>query len=317
MSDGSIYYNASSKISGAGDDEDIVRNGEEYLSMQEDLSLTEDMVVDFDCDENSILRKVLESDGLQKEYCEIIDIGDIDDFNDFQDKLKNENIKLSFHQNDGYKFNETNKTIYLRFNKLCLKLDKQNINNYNICNIDDNIVITNNKNSNIFEINKTQVKIYNKNNHLCDNNGNINGYEYVYDIKDNRLFFRNDNLDSLELYEYKVFSGGEKCFYPQKNGYLGNFRRTWEKKQQPMNLLQALVGINQQQKPESDDKKNNNYKTCLCSVNCCSGDDVDVVTDDIASLKNNPNVGTTITGRTYNTLSLEDANKKIANNNQK
>ena len=84
-------------------------------------------------------------------------------------------------------------------------------------------------------------------------------------------------------------------------GIWGNFRRTWDHKTQPMNLLKAIVGINNEQQHENDKF----YKTCLCSANCCSGDDVDVVTDDIASLKNNPNVGTTITGRTYNTLSLK------------
>ena len=249
---------------------------------------------------------MLEGDSLKAEDYEIIDIGDVDGFDDFRKKLKKRDIQLSYHQNYGYKFNETNKTTYLCFNKLCLKLDKQNLNNYKICNTDDNIIITNNNNLNTFEINKTQVKIYNQHHQYSDDKFNINRYEYVYDIEDNKLFFRNDNPDSLDLYEYKAFNGKEKYFYPQKQGYLGNFSRTWDQKQQPMNLLKAIVGTNNEQQHENDKF----YKTCLCSANCCSGDDVDVVTDDIASLKNNPNVGTTITGRTYNTLSLEDANKR-------
>ena len=157
---------------------------------------------------------MLEDDRLKAEDYEIIDIGDVGGFDDFRNKLKKRDIQLSYHQNYGYKFNETNKTIYLRFNKLCLKLDKQNLNNYKICNTDDNIIITNNNNLNTFEINKTQVKIYNQHHQYPDDKFNINRYEYVYDIEDNKLFFRNDNPDSLDLYEYKAFNGKEKYFYP-------------------------------------------------------------------------------------------------------
>ena len=319
MSDSSVYEDAQSKISNANNKQSTendksytIHYGEKFYDMDEGKYNFEKnaIIADLSKADKGILREAEEDEYIDANMETPIDIGVLNSFNDFKATLQDKNIDLRYEQtnngNSGYYIttNATNKGIYLKFNKLYLCIQPDNVKQYCFDNNNDTIIIKNINNNITFEINKTQIKIYN--NSQSDNDR----YEYIYDIKDDRLLFRNDNLDSLDLYECKAFNGGKKYFYPQKQGYLGNFCRTFKQKQQPMNLLQALVGINQQQKPKSNDEKNNNYKTCLCGLNCCSCNDVDVVTDDIASLKNNPDVGTTIIERkyNYNILSLEDAN---------
>ena len=260
MSDGSVYEDAQSKISNVSAKQSIehntsyiIHNGEKFYDMDEGKYNFEKnaIIADLSKADKGILREAEEDECIDANMETPIDIGGLHSFNDFKTTLQDKNIDLRYEQtnngNSGYYIttNKTNKGIYLKFNKLYLCIQPDNVKQYCFDNNNDTIIIKNINNHITFEINKTQIKIYN--NSQSDNDR----YEYIYDIKDDRLLFRNDNLDSLVLYEYKAFNEKEKYFYPQKQGYLGNFRRTLDQKQQPMNLLQALVGINQQQKPKS------------------------------------------------------------------
>lgn len=298
----------------------ITYNGEKFYDMDEGKYNFEKnaIIADLSKADEGILREAEKDECIDTNIETPIDIGGLNSFNDFKTKLQDKNIDLQYEQtnngNSGYYItkNEANKVIYLKLNKLYLCIQSDDIANYCFNTNDDKIIIKNINNNITFEINKTQIKIYN------NTQSSDNRYEYIYDIKDDRLLFRNDNLDNLQSYEFKQIeennnNKGKRHFLPQKQGYLSNISRTWEQKQQPMNLLQALVGINQQQKPKSDDKKNNNYKTCLCGTNCCSSYDVDVIYDDIKNGNDvyyNRNVE-------WQMLSLQNANKKIANNNHK
>ena len=328
MSDSSVYEDAQSRFSNVGNKQSTehdksytIYDGEKFYDMDEGKYNFEKnaIIADLSKADKGILREAEEDECIDANMETPIDIGGLNSFNDFKTKLQDKNIGLQYEQtnngNSGYYItkNEANKVIYLKLNKLYLCIQSNDIANYCFNTNDDKIIIKNINNNITFEINETQIKIYN------NKQSSDNRYEYIYNIKDDRLFFRNDNLDNLQSYEFKLpeennnNNKGERHFLPQKQGYLSNIRRTWEQKQQPMNLLQALVGINQQQKPKSDDKKNNNYKTCLCGTNCCSSYDVDVIYDDI---KNSNDVY--YNGKVeWQMLSLQDANKKIANNNQK
>lgn len=328
MSDSSVYEDAQSRFSNVGNKQStehdksyIIRNGEKFYDMDEGKYNFEKnaIIADLSKADEGILREAEKDECIDANIETPIDIGGLNSFNDFKTKLQDKNIGLQYEQtnngNSGYYItkNEANKVIYLKLNKLYLCIQSNDIANYCFNTNDDKIIIKNINNNITFEINETQIKIYN------NKQSSDNRYEYIYNIKDDRLLFRNDNLDNLQSYEFKQIeennnnNKGERHFLPQKQGYLSNIRRTWEQKQQPMNLLQALVGINQQQKPKSDDKKNNNYKTCLCGTNCCSSYDVDVIYDDIKNSNDvyySGNVG-------WQMLSLKEANEKIANNNQK